>query len=76
MGDLGERVSPIPSHDEHLLDDQWCACGSQIMFRRRSVMGDRGSGTTFAAWCESDPDHVLPDAVLQEIAELRSVFGP
>jgi len=44
-------VSPVPSHDEHLLDDRRCECGSPIMYRRQSVMGDRGSETTFAAWC-------------------------
>ena len=65
-------MSPVPSHDEHLLDDRRCACGSLIMYRRRSVMGDRGSETTFAAWCQANPDHVLPEAVLREISELRS----
>jgi hypothetical protein len=65
-------VSPIPSHDEHLLDGQLCGCGSPIMFRRRSVMGARGSEMTFAAWCRANPDHELPEAIVREIAELRS----
>jgi hypothetical protein len=69
-------VSPTPGHDEHLLGDQCCACGSQIMYRRRVVMGERGSAMTFAAWCQVNPDHVLPEAMLREIAELRSEFGP
>ena len=69
-------MSPVPSHDEHLPGDRRCACGSPIMYRRRSVMGDRGSETTFAAWCQANPDHVLPAAVLQDITELRSAFGP
>ena len=68
-------MSLVPSHDEHLLDVQRCACGSPIMYRRRSVMGDRGSETTFAAWCETNPEHVLPEAVLREIAQLRFEFG-
>ena len=67
---------PVPSDDEHLLDDRRCACGSSIMFRRRMVMGGRGSEMTFAAWCQANPDHVLPEAVQREIAELRSKFGP
>jgi len=46
------------------------------MFRRRMVMGGRGSEMTFAAWCQVNPDHVLPEAVQREIAELRSKFGP
>jgi len=75
LGDLGERVSPIPSHDEHLLDDQCCACGSPIKYRRRLVMGQRGSEMTFAAWCRANPNHVLPEAMLREIAELRSELG-
>jgi hypothetical protein len=72
----GGAVSLIPSHDEHLLDDQWCSCGSPIMYRRRSVIGEHGSEITFAAWCQANPDHVLPDAVQQAIAELRAEFGP
>ena len=76
LGDLGERVSPIPSHDEHLLADQWCMCGSPIKYRRRLVMGRRGSEMTFASWCQANPDHVLPEAILREIAELRSELGP
>jgi len=75
-GRLGETVSPTPGHDEHLLGDQWCACGSSIMYRRRVVKGERGSEMTFAAWCPANSDHALPEAVLREIAELRSEFGP
>ena len=41
----------IRDHDEHLLDDQRCGCGSTVMYRRRTVMGALGSKLTFAAWC-------------------------
>ena len=37
--------------------------------------GQRGSEITFAAWCRANPDHVLPEAILREIAELRSELG-
>ena len=67
-------MPPMPSHDEHLLDDQCCACGSPIMYRRRVVMRKRGGVMMFAAWCLADPDHVLPEAMLREITELRSTF--
>ena len=73
---LGGSVPPRPGHDEHLLDDQWCACGSPIVYRRRFVMGEGGTEMTFAAWCQANPDHVLPEAMLREIAELRSELGP
>lgn len=71
----GGTVSPIPDHDEHLLDDQCCACGAPIMFRRRVVMGQRGGVMMFAAWCQANPEHVLPEPMLREIAELRFAFG-
>ena len=66
----------MPSHDEHLLDDQRCACGSPIMYRRRVVMGKRGGAMMFAAWCQPNSEHDLPEAVLREIAELRYTLGP
>jgi len=72
----GETVPPVLSHDEHLLDDQLCACGSPIMYRRRVVMGQRGGMMMFAAWCQTNSEHVLPTAMRQEIAELRSTLGP
>jgi len=68
-------VSP-PGDDEHLLDDQWCECGSPIMYRRRVVMGRRGGATMFAAWCQTNPEHLLPEELLLELAELRSNLGP
>src|SRR6478752_5145641 len=74
---LGEcSVSLTPSHDEHLLDDQRCSCGSSIMYRRRVIMGEHDREMTFAAWCQNDPDHRLPEAMIREIAELRSELGP
>jgi hypothetical protein len=75
-GHFGGAVSPVPSHDEHVLQGQRCACGSPLMYRRRAVMGDHGSETTFAAWCQANSEHQLPAAVLREVAELRSEFGP
>ena len=66
----GGAVSPIPSHDEHLLASPRCACGSPIVFRRRSVMGASGSELTFAAWCQANPDHVLPEAVARQLINL------
>jgi hypothetical protein len=71
----GGTVAAIPSHDEYLLDDRWCACGSTMMFRRRSIMGEHGEEVTFAAWCTENPDHRLPEAMIREIAELRSQLG-
>ena len=68
-------MSASPSHDEYLLDDQRCSCGSFIMYRRRVVMGERDHVMTFAAWCPKDPDHRLPEAMIREIAELRSELG-
>ena len=69
-------MSLTPSHDEHLLDDQRCSCGSSIMYRRRVIMGEHEREMTFAAWCQNDPDHRLPEAMIREIAELRSELGP
>jgi len=74
--DRGSAMFPVPGHDEYLLDDQWCACGSAIMFRRRVVMGEGGREMTFAAWCQANPDHLLPAAMLRELTELRSELGP
>jgi hypothetical protein len=45
------------------------------MYRRRVVMGERDHVMTFAAWCPKDPDHRLPEAMIREIAELRSELG-
>ena len=72
----GAKLSGSPSHDEHPLDDQQCSCGSFIMYRRRVIIGEHGGETTFAAWCHKDPDHELPEALVREIAELRSELGP
>jgi len=46
------------------------------MYRRRVIIGEHGGETTFAAWCHQDPDHELPQALVREIAELRSELGP
>jgi hypothetical protein len=72
----GANCQKTPSHDEHPLDDQQCWCGSFIMYRRRVIMGEHGGEMTFAAWCQKDPDHRLPEALVREIAELRSELGP
>jgi hypothetical protein len=45
------------------------------MYRRRVVMGERDREMTFAAWCQKDPDHRLPEAMIREIAELQSGLG-
>ena len=68
-------MSATPSHDEYPLNDQRCPCGSSIMYRRRFVMGERDREMTFAAWCQKDPDHRLPEAMIREIAELRTELG-
>jgi len=39
-------------------------------------MGHRGSQTNVRRLCQTNPEHLPPKAVLQEIAELRSEFGP
>ena len=39
------------------------------------IMGEHDRETTFAAWCQKDPDHRLPEAMIREIAELRSELG-
>jgi hypothetical protein len=45
------------------------------MYRRRVIMGGHDREMTFAAWCQKDPDHRLPEAMIREIAELRSELG-
>ena len=38
-------------------------------------MGEHGPEVTFAAWCQRDPDHRLPEAMIREIAELPYMSG-
>src|SRR6476659_4457759 len=65
-----QYVGGLPRHT------RWSGRLSSIMYRRRVIMGEHDREMTFAAWCQNDPDHRLPEAMIREIAELRSELGP